>query len=232
MKKPLYCILASVFVSMLHAAEPEPKNGTGPQAAPRVAKWEQTIKGFESLDAKTPSPRGAVLLVGGSNARRWTDVDEYFPKHRIINRGFGGARLTEILHFADRIILPYAPKVILFNAGGNDLGAGSTPAQVRESAEALVTTIHANLPDTRIYFLGLPYIRQASTNPELRASISGMNEQLAKLGEKEAKVSFIDLAPAFLDDSGEFQPDLFVEDGTHFSPRGYEIVTELLRDNI
>jgi lysophospholipase L1-like esterase len=57
-----------------------------------------------------------------------------------------------------------------------------------------------------------------------------MNKQLAKLDEKEAKVSFIDLAPAFLDDSGEFQPDLFVWDGTHFSPRGYEIVTELLRD--
>ena len=120
-------ILTSIFASITLAAESTSEKDSGVQATPRVAMWEQTIKGFESLDAKTPSPRGAVLLVGGSNARRWIDVDTYFPKHRIINRGFGGTRLSEILHFTDRIIIPYAPKTILINAGGNDIAAGSTP---------------------------------------------------------------------------------------------------------
>ncbi len=232
MKIPLYFILACVFVSMLPATEPVVKNGAGAQAAPRVARWEQTIKKFEALDDKTPPPHGAVLLVGGSNARRWADVDEYFPKHRIINRGFGGARPTEILHFADRIVLPYAPKVILLNAGGNDLSAGSSPTQIRETAGALIATVRANLPDTRIYFLGLPFVRRAIANSESRASISGMNEQLASLAEREAKVGFIDLVPAFLDNAGEFQPELFVEDGVHFSPKGYAVVTGLLRDKL
>ena len=73
------------------------------------ARWEETIKRFEAADAAAPPPKGGVLLVGGSNARRWTNVSDYFPQHRVINRGFGGARLADVLHYTDRIVLPYAP---------------------------------------------------------------------------------------------------------------------------
>lgn len=225
-------LLGGVFVIALSATEPVAEEGQRTKVAPRVARWESTIKNFESLDARTPPPRDAVLLVGGSNARRWTDVDKSFPNHRIINRGFGGARLTEILHFADRIVLPYAPKVIVVNAGGNDLNAGSTPAQVRETAESFIAAVRVKLPKTQIHFLGLPYVRRTSTNPEGRALIRRFNEELAKLAEKQPKVTFIDLAPAFLDDGSNFRPDLFVKDGTHFSHRGYALVAGLLRDKL
>ena len=76
------------------------------------ARWEKTIKTFEASDVTMPPPKDAVLLVGGSNARRWTDVNDHFPKHQVINRGFGGARLSEVYHFVDRIVLPYKPKTI------------------------------------------------------------------------------------------------------------------------
>ena len=225
-------LLGGVFFIALTATESAAEEGQRTKVAPRVARWESTIKNFEALDARTPPPRDAVLLVGGSNARRWANVDESFPNHRIINRGFGGARLTEILHFADRIVVPYSPKVIVVNAGGNDLNAGSTPAQVRETAESFITAVRVKLPKTQIYFLGLPYVRRTNTNPEGRALIGKFNLEFAKLAEKEPKVMFIDLAPAFLDDRGNFRPELFVEDGTHFSHTGYALVAGLLRDKL
>ena len=188
------------------------------------ARWEKTIKNFEAGDVTMLPPKGAVLLVGGSNARRWTDVNEHFPKHQVINRGFGGARLSEVHHFADRIVLPYAPKTILVNAGGNDLGAGKSPAQIRETARALIAKVRAGLPDTRIYFLGLPLMRRSSVNPKARAVVMAMNKQLAELARSEKNVEFIDLVPAFLDDQGKYLPALFVKDGVHFSPKGYAIV--------
>lgn len=202
------------------------------QPAPRIERWEQTIRDFEALDKQTPPPKGEVLLIGGSNARRWTDVDEHFPKHRITNRGFGGARLTEILHFVGRIVLPYEPEVILVNAGGNDLNAGSSPKQVRQTAEALIEVIQDKLPHARIYFIGLPYVGRSYGRPEAQAMIDSFNSQLADLAEEEEKVGFINILPAFLGEEGAFQQELFVEDGTHFSPKGYAILAELISDRL
>ena len=225
-------LLAAAFVLDLTASEPVADIGGDMQPDARTGRWEQTVRNFELMDAKTPPPDGAVLLVGGSNARRWTDVDEYFPEFRLINRGFGGARLTEILHFVDRIIIPYSPTVILVNAGGNDLSAGSSPEQIRDTAKTLIATVRTELPNVQIYFIGLPYVRRASGNPEVQSLIRQLNAQFAELAEMEEMVTFIDLVPAFLDDKGAFQPDLFVEDGTHFSAKGYAVVAGLLRDKL
>jgi len=226
--------LASLMVSMLPATEPVVQSGKASKTAKASSgptRWEATIKKFEAIDATMP-PKGAVLLVGGSNARRWTDVGEYFPKHQVINRGFGGARLTDVLHFADRIVLPYTPTTILINAGGNDLSSGQSAEQIRDTARALIAKVHATLPDTRIYYLGLPLVGRANVAPEARAAILAMNRRLAELAGTEKNVEFIDLVPAFLDDHGKFRPDLFVEDGTHFSPQGYAVVTRLLRGKL
>lgn len=222
-------LLVSLITTTLPAAEQADKNGKAKKATPGPARWEETIKKFEAVDATMPPPMGAVLLIGGSNARRWTDVGDYFPKHQLINRGFGGARLTDVLHFADRIVLPYKPKTILLNAGGNDLSSGKTPKQIRDTARAFIDKVHASLPNTRIYCLGLPIIRRASLSPESGAAIRAMNSRLAQLASTKKNVEFIDLVPAFLDDQNQFQPDLFVKDGIHFSPKGYAAVAKLLR---
>ncbi|MSU47611.1 MAG: hypothetical protein EXS37_00685 [Opitutus sp.] len=232
------CVVAFLIVTslapagLLPAAEPAAKNATAGKAAktaPGPARWEETIKKFEAADATMPPTKGGVLLVGGSNARRWTDVSDYFPPHQIINRGFGGAQLTDVLHFADRIVLPYAPKTILLNAGGNDLSSGKTSEQIRDAARAFAAKVHATLPDTRIYCIGLPHVLRADGAPELVAAIRAMNARLAELARTERNFEFIDLFAAFLDDQGRPRPELFVEDGTHFSPKGYAVVAGLLR---
>ncbi len=196
------------------------------------ARWEEAIKKFEAADAAIPPAQGAVLLVGGSNARRWTDVGDYFPQHRVINRGFGGAHLTDVLHFADRLVLPYAPKTILVNAGGNDLGSGKTPGQIRDAAKAFVAKIRAALPETRICFLAIPPVLRAAGAAESLAAIRTLNGRLADMAAAEKNVEFVDLFAAFLDDKGQPRAELFVADGTHFSPQGYAIVAGLVREKL
>jgi acetyl esterase/lipase/lysophospholipase L1-like esterase len=196
-------------------------------------KWEKAIEEFEAADLVNPPPKGAVLLIGGSNARRWADVGTFFPEHKFINRGFGGASLAAILHYTDRIVLPYAPKTVFLNAGGNDLKSGrKTPADVCEMARAFSAKIHTTLPDTKVYAIGLPYVLDASNEPEKLATIQEMNRLLAELAKTEKNFGYIDLFSASVDDKGNPLTDFFVADGTHLSPKGYAALAKLLREKI
>jgi lysophospholipase L1-like esterase len=225
----VFVLLLSCIAGSLANAEPSAKSGKTAKTVSGPERWENTIRKFEETDATTPPPKGAVLLVGGSNARRWTDVGDYLPQSTVINRGFGGARLTDVLYFVDRIVLPYEPKVILLNAGGNDLSSGKSPAQVRDTARIFMNKVHAVLPETHILYIGLPHVLRAGRDPEALTAIRGMNEQLAELARSEKSFEFVDLFPAFLDTEGQPRPELFVEDGTHFSPKGYAILAGLLK---
>ncbi len=229
----LFALTVGLGAGAVWAADAAPKKSkAGQGAAARPARWEVTIKKFEAADAALPPAQGVVLLVGGSNARRWTDVGERFPQHRVINRGFGGAHLSDVLHFADRIVLPYAPKTILLNAGGNDLAAGKTPAQIRDTARAFIAKVRAALPGARICLMAIPPVLRAADAPESMAAIRALNGQLAELARAEKNVEFVDLFAAFLDAQGRPRTEFFVADGTHFSAPGYAAVAELVRAKI
>ena len=85
------------------------------------------------------------------------------------------------------------------------------------------------LPETRIICIGVPPVRRASTTPGGFKPILALSALIAELARKEKNVEFIDLFPAFLDAKGQHRAELFVEDGTHFSAKGYETLTGLLR---
>lgn len=92
-------------------------------------RWEETIRTFEEWDSKNSFPKDAVFFVGSSSIHLWATRD-CFPDLPVINRGFGGSHISDVNHFADRIVLPYRPQVIVFYAGDNDIAAGKSPSQV------------------------------------------------------------------------------------------------------
>ena len=85
-----------------------------PSADP--ARFEKTIAAYEADDKTTPPPKDATLFYGASNIRLWKSLPQRFGKQKVINRGFGGSQLSDCIHFADRVVIPYAPKTIYLNA--------------------------------------------------------------------------------------------------------------------
>src|SRR5689334_20477657 len=81
------------------------------------------IQNFKKQDAQKAPPKNAILFVGSSSFTNWTDVSDYFPGYTIINRGFGGSSLPDVIRYADDIIFPYHPKQIVIYCGENDLVA-------------------------------------------------------------------------------------------------------------
>src|SRR6516164_10408221 len=93
------------------------------------SRWEKDIAAFERRDRDKPPPKNAVLFVGSSSIRLW-DLPKSFAGVEVINRGFGGSHLADVVHFAPRIVLPYEPRLIVLYAGDNDIAAGKTPERV------------------------------------------------------------------------------------------------------
>src|SRR5436190_1874133 len=119
------------------------------------AKWEKEIAAYEQADRTNAPPKGGVLFIGSSTIRLWKTLAQDFPEHRVINRGFGGSEIVDSTHFADRVIFPYQPRMILIRAGGNDLWAGKSAEQVFADFKEFATTIHRKLPDTEVVFISL-----------------------------------------------------------------------------
>lgn len=84
------------------------------------------IQRFKHDDSIAFPPQNAILFVGSSSFTKWTDVQDYFPSYKIINRGFGGSRLLDVITYADDIVFPYHPKQIVIYCGENDLAYSDT----------------------------------------------------------------------------------------------------------
>ena len=135
-------------------------------------RWEKDIAAFEAADRVSPPRPGGIVFVGSSSIRRW-DTSGSFPDLQVINRGFGGAELADAVRYADRIVIPYQPRLVVVYAGDNDIGNGKLSEAVVVEAERLVSRVRARLPDTRFVFIGLkPSILRWTQVDRMRATNS------------------------------------------------------------
>ena len=104
---------------------------SGSIAADPADRWEADIRKFEEADRQSPPAPGQVVFVGSSSIRRWK-LAESFPDIPAINRGFGGSQLSDAARYAERIVTPYKPWVVVLYAGDNDLAADKKPEAVRD----------------------------------------------------------------------------------------------------
>lgn len=195
------------------------------KSAPRIPEqvsnpvWEADMQRFEAADAQSPPPRGAVLFIGSSSIRFWDTLAQDFPGVPVINRGFGGSELRDSTWYADRIIVPYAPRQILIYAGDNDLNAGRTPQQLRADFIAFVERVRRDLPKTKIAYI--------SNKPSpSRAQLLSVQREANTLIQAEAKrlgVDYIDIFAPMLDATGQPDENLFIEDRLHMNRAGYVI---------
>ncbi|MGC3956843.1 MAG: GDSL-type esterase/lipase family protein [Verrucomicrobiota bacterium] len=190
------------------------------------AKWEKEITAMVASEKTNPPPPNAVLFLGSSTIRLWKTLAQDFPGTPLINRGFGGSEIADSTHYAERLVFPYAPKQIIFRAGGNDLQNSKSAEQVCADFKAFVTTVHSRLPATEIVFMSWNYSPSRwSSAPRERA----LNELIAAYAQTQPKVKYLDVSDISLDANGQPRADLFVNDRLHFNTEGYRLLAERVR---
>ena len=195
-------------------------------AAHNFEKWETDIAAFEAADRTNPPPTNAVLFIGSSTIRLWTNLAKDFPEARVINRGFGGSEIADVTHFAGRMVIPYAPQAIFFRAGGNDIAAGKSPEAVFADFKDFVATVHARLPDTDIFCISWNATTARWQNQDKETIL---NNLVAGYARQTPHLQYIEANAFVLGANGKPRPELFRADGLHFNAAGYKLLAERVR---
>lgn len=185
------------------------------------ARWEDAVAAFEQSDRVSPPPIGAILFTGASIITRWATLAADFPQYPVINRGFGGSEIADITHFAPRMILPYAPRIVYLRSGGNDLKRGKSVDQVFADFRELADIVHAALPDTDLVFISLsPSIARRKQGDQEQALNARINDYI----QGKDHLRYLDIHDLVLGLDGEPREELFVKDGLHFNAEGYKLL--------
>lgn len=187
--------------------------------------WREEIGRFSALDAVQLPPPAGVVFVGSSSIRLWTTLSSDFPTIPTINRGFGGSELADSVYYADRIVVPYQPRLVVLYAGENDINAGKPPATVLADFQAFRTKIHAALPAAKIIYLS---IKESPSRAAVRTNVLECNRLIAADCATDPRCTFVDVATPLLDAAGDYRPELYQADLLHLRPAGYALWTQIL----
>lgn len=192
--------------------------------------WLPAIERFEAADRENPPPRGAVLFVGSSSIRLWHSLERDMAPLPVINRGFGGAGLADVVRYADRIVLRYEPSAVVLYAGENDLappGSAATPEAVGQMLGDLIAAVRSAGLDAPILFLS---IKPSPARWERWAVLSRANEIVAAMATEDPGLHFVDVASPLVAPTGQPDPALYAVDGLHLNQAGYAAWSTIVSD--
>ena len=103
--------------------------------------WEASIRSFEAQDRRQSPPADVIVFTGSSSFTLWSTMEQDLAPLPVLNRGFGGARMPDVLRYAGRIVLPYRPRAAVLFVGTNDI-APPKPATAQQVYEGYLEFIH------------------------------------------------------------------------------------------
>ena len=212
MKRPVIFI---AFICLASAA-----------AAQQDRPFEKEIQAFEQQDRKESPLKGGILFTGSSSIRMWNDLEERFPGYNFIQRGFGGSQLSDVTHYARRIVLPYRPSKIFLYAGDNDIAAGQSADEIYAEFLEFHKLISDSLPAATVYYIAA---KPSPSRQRLMPVYKEFNDKVASFIRKQScNWEFVDVYSAMLDENGQPVAALFTEDMLHMNSKGYDIWEKLI----
>jgi lysophospholipase L1-like esterase len=189
-------------------------------------RFEKQVQEYEAGDQKSPPLAGSVLFAGDSQFFRWKTIHEDLAGYTLINRGIDSFQFPDLLHYVDRLVLPYKPRVIVLHVGGNDIHNGRTPAQLLADLQSFVAIVRARLPEVRIVYSSItPGPGRWDEAPQRVAANRALQEYI----RAQPGLEFVDLWSVMLTPGGQPREELWVADRVHPNHAGYLIRVKLTK---
>lgn len=196
------------------------------KADPDPKRFTESIKDFQTWDRKNSLPNNYVLMLGSSSIRMWPSA-ESFPELKVVNRGFGGAHISDLIHYQAEILTRYpAPQCIVFYCGGNDVTGGKGPEQVLTDFGNFRAIITRHAPACPLIYLP---IKPCPSRWHLWEAETRVNEAIRQQAKADSLLIYADTVTPMLATGSPPDTSLFIKDLLHLSPKGYVLWTDVTR---
>ena len=179
--------------------------------------------------------KGGTLIFGDSYMDFWSSWESQTGLTKYVdgyNVGIGGSTTKDWLHAYEKLVKPFAAERIIINIGYNDINVwGDNGEEVAKNLKSLFEKIHADFPDTEIYYIYINpspsvYANGAYTNWKVEDAINRSKELVAGL-DYVTGVDIFDLMTT--EDDKNPIAAYYVSDNIHLSAEGYSVLSNHLR---
>lgn len=194
-------------------------------------RFESAIQNYEQYPVET----GKVLLYGSSFLRNWgyDRAKEQWAAYGgldVVNHGFGGATVDELLRYYHRMVLPYCPSAVVLRPGHNDLTRGLTPEETWFLTERLIAWLRTDWKDLPIVLIQVFDTKKYGTT-ERRQLNARYNDLMIRYAAENEGIYTVDLDPFFHHEDGSLR-EIFVADGLHLTDAAYEEMARWLTPQV
>ena len=197
---------------------------------PDPERFSEDFKKFARNEQSTKIQTEKItLFTGSSSIRMWESLESDFSEINLINRGFGGAHLSDVLHYYDRLFTKYRPQKIVLYCGENDLWSGKSVGRVMKDFHALWAKINMDLPTTTLVYLSC---KPSPKRISKWNTYQSLNLLIKNLAQRDNKLTFVDISPTLLRPDLSFYSGLWKNDNLHLNQAGYDRWTAWIRPTL
>ncbi len=179
----------------------------------------------EILTGYNTRPTDPIVFAGSSSFRFWEKVSDLPSQQPILNHGFGGSHMSDLLFYLEELVLDFKPTKIFIYEGDNDIASDKSTAEIMEDTRNVVNQIKERLPDTEVYLLAA---KPSISRWDYKVEYERLNTAYKEYAESNENLSFVDVWSPMLDNNGVVLQDIFVEDDLHMNEKGYGIWTGII----
>ena len=149
----------------------------------------------------------------------------------VIQRGYGGARLSDFAVYAEEIFTPLPGRALVLFIANDITGSDKdkSPEEVNKLFLNVVKTFRKSHPGAPVFWIQVtPTSSRWKVWPEIREA----NELIRQTCERGNNLYFIRTDYAFLNEQGLPKDELFVADKLHLNTDGYRLWTGIIKNEL
>ncbi len=189
-------------------------------------RYSKAINNFVRADSVAMPAPNSLLFVGSSSIVGWKTLAADLPEVNVINRGFGGSHMADLIYYMDQIVFPYNPNAIVVYEGDNDIASGLSPKAFYKNYLTFIQRTLENWPEIPIFFIS---IKPSLDRVDHMENMAKANALVKAYTLEHENLFYIDVFNPMLNENGTPREDIFGHDGLHMNATGYELWTEIVR---